>query len=72
MKKKTTKKIANAYLRGDWWSGWHEEPLNGEWWCVANLPITVREYFRRKTVKAGRCWRDNPALIECLEGSIGG
>ena len=39
MKKKVTKKIANAYLRGDWWSGWHEELLNGEWWCVANLPI---------------------------------
>lgn len=70
MKKKTTKKIANAYLRGDWWSGWHEEDVNGEWWCVANLPITVREYFRRKTVQHGRCWRDNPALIECLDASI--
>lgn len=55
MKKKTTKKIANAYLRGDWWSGWHEEDVNGEWWCVANLPITVREYFRRKTVQHGLC-----------------
>lgn len=64
MKRKTVKKITNAYLAGRWWSGEHEEFVCGEWWIVANLPTAVREYLRRETVKRGRCWRENPALIQ--------
>ena len=54
MKRKTVKKITNAYLAGRWWSGEHEELVCGEWWIVANLPTAVREYLRRETVKRGR------------------
>lgn len=71
MKKKTMKKIAHAYLKNRWFAGAAEPEYvrvstDGDCMGVvyARMPSAVREYLRRETVRRGRCWLDNPAILE--------
>ena len=71
MKKKTVKKIANGYLAYRWFAGaaapeYFRVSTDGDCMGVvyARMPSAVREYLRRETVRRGRCWLDNPAILE--------
>ena len=70
MKRKTVKKITNAYLAGRWWSGEHEELVCGEWWIVANLPTAVREYLRRNGKKGPLLERESGPDSNCIKRSV--
>ena len=70
MKTKNVKKIANGYLRNRWFAGAAEPEYvrvstDGDCMGVvyARMPSAVREYLRRETVRRGRGWLDNPAIL---------
>lgn len=70
MKKKVVKKIANAYMAGKWWSGVQESyfwrtTTDGDGYLVteARLPLAVRNYLVRETIKRGYSWLDSPVVV---------